>query len=375
MSGHSGFILSFIAFSAVLLAAPLLASNTRKSSAWVSAASVLAVLTFALITSNGVLAYLALAAATVIHAVPAWRKAPTGALYLLAAAAALAGAAFALAAGADNYAFGLSCLALALRAGLAPFHAGVAEMSMTQRELQLQQSSSLLILVLAHLYYIDHLPIAFEMAPVLVIWGALLTLVYALTALAQRELGGLLRSSTLMHAGMLYAAVGAGGRGHYGAALLVAVTVVFALGGLAIAISALEARMGKISLLDSPAGRARAFPRLAAAFAFFAAAGVGMPGTAGFISDDVLLHALWEESPAGAIIVIFGTAILAVATLSILAKAFFGPPIHVNTPDLLLPERSTVVVLVLLLLGLGLAPQLLIGVAELVLGNAVEPLP
>jgi NADH-quinone oxidoreductase subunit M len=369
MSGHPGFIFSFIAFSAVLLSAPLLASGTRERSPWLTAACMLAVLTFAMMTSNGVLAYLALALVTVMHAGSAWRGAPTGALYLLTAAVALVATALALASGADAYAFGLSCLALALRAGLAPFHAGVAEMCMKQREQQLQQSSSLLILVLAHLYYIDHLPIAFEMAPVLVIWGALLTLVYALTALAQRELGGLLRSSTLMHAGMLYAAVGAGGRGHYGAALLVAVTVVFALGGLAITMSALETRMGKISLHGSPAGRARAFPRLAAAFAFFAAAGVGMPGTAGFISDDVLLHALWEESPAGAIIVIFGSAILAVATLSILSKAFFGPPLHVTTPDLLLQERGTVVVLALLLLGLGLAPQLLIGVAELVLGN------
>ncbi len=371
MSGHAGFILSFIAFSAVLLAAPLLAAGLRTRSNWISAACMLGVLTFALITSNGVLAYLALALVTAIHAASAWHKAPTGALYLLAAAATLVATALALAFASDTLAFGLSCVALALRAGLAPFHAGVAEMCMKQRELLLQQSSSLLILVLAHLYYIDHLPIAYEMAPMLVIWGALLTLVYALTALVQRELGGLLRSSTLMHAGMLYAAVGAGARGHYGAALLVAVSVVFALGGLALTISALEARVGKISLTGPGVGRARAFPRLAAAFAFFGGASVGMPGTAGFISDDVLLHALWEESPAGAIIIIFGSAILAVATLSILAKAFFGPPMRVHTPDLSLQERSIVVLLVVLLLGLGLAPQLLVGVAELVLGNTI----
>ncbi|MES2624799.1 MAG: proton-conducting transporter membrane subunit [Pseudomonadota bacterium] len=371
MTGHTGFILSFVAFAAVLLGAPLLATNTRERSAWISAVCVLGILTFALITSSGVFAYLALALVTAMHAASAWHRAPTGALYLVAASVTLIAAAAAIAFDSDNLAFGLSCVALALRAGLAPFHAGVAEMCMKQRELQLQQSSSLLILVLAHLYYIDHLPIAYEMAPFLVIWGAVLTLLYALTALAQRELGGLLRSSTLMHAGMLYAAVGAGARGHYGAALLVTVTLVFALGGLSLTISALEARLGKISLLGPAVGRARAFPRLAAAFAFFGAAGVGMPGTAGFIADDVLLHALWEESPAGAVIIIFGSAILAVATLSVLAKTFFGPALRVHTPDLLMQERSVVVALVLLLLGLGLVPQLLVGVAELVLGNTI----
>ncbi len=370
MSGHAGFIFSFIAFAAVLLIAPLLAAGVRQRSAWIAAVCMLAVLVFALTTSSGMVAYLAIALVTAMHAASAWHKAPTGALYLVAAAVTLVGAAVAIALDADAPAFGLSCLALALRAGLAPFHAGVAEMCMRQRELQLQQSSSLLILVLAHLYYIDHLPIAYEMAPLLVIWGALLTLVYALTALAQRELSGMLRSSTHMHAGMLFAAVGAGGRGHYGAALLVSVTVVFALGGLALTISALEARVGAVNLTGPSSGRARAFPKLAAAFAFFAGAGVGMPGTAGFISDDVLMHALWEESPAGAIIIIFGSAILAVASLGILAKAFFGPPLRAHAPDLQLQERGILVVLVLLLLGLGLMPQLLVGVAEVVLGNS-----
>ena len=47
-----------------------------------------------------------------------------------------------------------------------------------------------------------------------------------------------------------------------------------------------------------PGGRAGAFPRLAAAFALFGGAGVGLPGTAGFVADDLLLHTLWMDSPA-----------------------------------------------------------------------------
>jgi NADH-quinone oxidoreductase subunit M len=368
MSGPAVFTSFIAALAAILLAAPLVMSGRKQPGAWLGAAAMLAVLMVPLFGANGPAAYLALTAVTIGHAAQAWDTARTSALSLGLAAALLAATAGALAQGAETAAFALSCGALALRAGLPPLHPGVAELCMNNRGLQVQQNASLLILVITHLYFIDHFAIAHELAPVLVIYGTLLALAFALTALAQRELGGLFRASTLMHAGMLFAAVGAGGRGHFGAALLVAVTIVLALSGLALSLHALETRVGKVMLAGPAVGRARAFPRLAAAFAFFAAAGVGLPGTAGFIADDLLLHALWEESPAGAIIIIFASAILAIASLSMLAKGFFGTPLRAIPPDLRGHERGVVVLLVVLLLGLGLFPQLLVGVAEQVLG-------
>lgn len=369
MTGPAVFTLFIAVLAAILLAAPLVMSGRREPMAWLSAALMLGILLVPLLRENGVSAYLALTAVTGVHAAQAWHKGRTGALFLAAAALLLAATAGALATGSENAAFILSCAALALRAGLPPFHPGVAELCMQNRDLQVQQNASLLILVVAHLYFIDHFKIAHDLAPTLVIYGTVLALVYAVTALAQRELGGLFRTSTLMHAGMLFAAVGAGGRGHFGAALLVTVTIVLALSGLALSQSAMEARVGKVALSGPAVGRARAFPRLAGAFAFFAAAGVGLPGTAGFIADDLLLHALWEESPAGAIIIIFASAILAIASLGILAKGFFGPPLRAIPPDLRAHERGVVVLLIVLLIGLGLFPQLLVGAAEMVLGT------
>ena len=368
MSGPALFTLFIAALAAILLCAPLVMRGERRAGAWLLAAALLALLLVPLLGANGTVAYLALMAATLVHAVQAWNVARTAAVSLGLAAVLLAATAAALAQGAESAAFMLAGTALALRAGLPPFHPGVAELCMQNRGLQVQQNASLLILVIAHLYFIDHFPIAYDLAPALVIYGTVLALVYALTALAQRELGGLFRASTLMHAGMLVAAVGAGGRGHYGAALLVAVTIVLALSGLALIQNALEARVGRVVLSGAAVGRARAFPRLAAAFAFFAAAGVGLPGTAGFIADDLLLHALWEESPAGAIIIIFASAILAIASLAMLAKGFFGTPLRAIPPDLAGRERGVVVVLVILLMALGLFPQLLVGAADLVLG-------
>jgi NADH:ubiquinone oxidoreductase subunit 4 (subunit M) len=370
MMNSPAFFTFFIALlAALLLGAPLVLGGRTQARGWLRAAALFALLLVPLFGANGTAAYLALAGATALHALQAWRVARTAALSQVLAALLLIGTAGALSQGAETLSFVLACAALALRAGLPPFHPGVAELCINDRYLQVQHNASLLILVIAHLYFIDHFAIAHTLAPVLVIYGTVLALLYALMALAQRDLAGLFRTSTLMHAGMLVAAVGAGGRGHYGAALLVAVTIVLALSGLALMQSSLEARVGKVMLLGPAQGRARAFPKLAAAFAFFAAAGVGLPGTAGFIADDLLLHALWEESPTGAIIIIFASAILAIASLAMLAKGFFGPPLRSVAPDLATSERSIVIVFAVLLLALGLYPQFLVGAAELVLGG------
>jgi hypothetical protein len=139
--------------------------------------------------------------------------------------------------------------------------------------------------------------------------GAGSTLLFALIALVQRTLHGLLRASMLMHGGMLFAAVGAAGRGHHAAAMLVAITLGLALSGFGIMLASFEARVGPLTQL-APGGRARAFPRLAAAVAIFGGAAVGLPGTAGFVADDLLLHALWQESAASAVITIVASALL-----------------------------------------------------------------
>ncbi|MGV3590415.1 MAG: proton-conducting transporter membrane subunit [Gammaproteobacteria bacterium] len=368
MNSPAFFTFFIAAVAAILLAAPLVLGGREQPRGWLRAAALLALLLVPLFGASGAAAYMALAAATALHAFQAWHVARTATLSLGIASVTLLGTAGALAQGAETAAFVFGCASLALRAGLPPLHPGVAELCTNDRYLQVQHNASLLILVIAHLYFIDHFTIAYALAPALVIYGTVLALLYALIALAQRDLAGLFRTSTLMHAGMLMAAVGAGGRGHFGAALLVAVTIVLALSGLALMQSALEARVGRVLLYGTPQGRARAFPKLAAAFAFFAAAGVGLPGTAGFIADDLLLHALWEESPAGAIVIIFASAILAIASLTMLAKGFFGPPVRAVAPDLAASERSVVILLALLLLALGLYPQFLVGAAELVLG-------
>ncbi len=181
--------------------------------------------------------------------------------------------------------------------------------------------------------------------------------------LAQRDLRGFYRGTTVAHGGILLAALGTAPLGNFAAALLVAVTIGLALGGLGMMITALEARVGDVAY-RGPGGRAGAFPRLAAAFALFGGAGVGLPGTAGFVADDLLLHTLWLESPTSAVLVILTAAVLAVATLIVFSKVFLGRTVPSLAPDLYRRERIAAAVLLSLLISLGLAPGLLLGPAD-----------
>jgi NADH-quinone oxidoreductase subunit M len=89
-----------------------------------------------------------------------------------------------------------------------------------------------------------------------------------------------------------------------------------------------------------------------------------MPGTTGFIADDLLLHALWEESVPGTLTVILGSAVLAVATLATSSKVFLGRAVPSLAPDLGARERWAVVALVLVLVWLGVLPATLLEPAD-----------
>lgn len=352
----------------LIFAAPTVAVLHRP--AWWLLAGMGATMTAALALGDPVAAYLAAAGGAVLHAVHAWRWSRTGAITLAVAAAVTAGAAWALAAGRAADAFLLSTIAIALRTGLPPLHGGVASLCERAPAVQTQQMSSAIALVFLHLRFVDHAPAVAAFAPWLVGYGALACLLAALMTTAQRDLRGFYRGTTTMHGGMLLAAIGAAAVGNFAAALLVAVTIGLALGGLGMAITALEERTGPV-VYAGPGGRAGAFPVLAVCFAFFGGAGVGLPGTAGFVADDLLLHTLWLELPAATIAVILASALVAVATLVAFARTFLGPATASRAPDLAVRERAVAVLLLAVLVGLGLVPGALLEPADLLLGTPV----
>jgi NADH-quinone oxidoreductase subunit M len=345
----------------VLLFAPSLASQ-RSTPAW-QLLALAAALAVALFASDGTVAYAAVTVGAIVHATAAWPRTRTAGLFLLASAVLCAGASAALANQGLTAAFVLSCLAVAIRAGVLPFHVGVAALCERAPVVQTQQLASTIALVFVHLRFVDHHAAAVELAPMIVRYGATACFAAALMTLVQRDLRGLYRGTTAMHGGMLLAGIGTASLGNFAAALLVAVAMGLALGGLGLVITSLEARVGPVNFAG-PGGLARTFPRLAAAFALFGGAGVGLPGTAGFVADDLLLHTLWMESPASTVIVILSSAMLAVATLLSFSRVFLCQTTPSLAPDMHARERFVMVMLLLGLVTLGFAPWALIGPAD-----------
>jgi NADH-quinone oxidoreductase subunit M len=348
-------------FCIVLLAAPVLAQPGRRP-LWP-----LVVLIFtqaiAFFSESGAIAYAAVAGSALVHAAGAWRLTRTGALMLFTSAGITAAAAVSIHLGHLTVALVLSCIAIAMRTGVMPLHVGVAQLCDRAPVIQTQQLASAIALVFIHLRFVDHHAAAMTLAPWLIRGGAIAAIVAALITLVQKDLRGFYRGTTAMHGGMVLAAIGTASYGSFAAALLVMVTMGLALGGIGIMTNALESRVGAVSF-SGPGGRVVAFPVLAAAFALFGGAGVGLPGMAGFVADDLLLHNLWMESPASTVAIILASAFLAVATLTGYSKTFLGRGVPSVAPDLLTRERLVAATLLVLLLVLGFMPGVLLTPAD-----------
>jgi len=345
----------------LLLIAPVVASP-RRTRLW-RVGALVATLALALFTADGRVAYAAVAIGAVLHAFSAAPRSVTGAAVLTVSAALSLAAAAAIGQGTLTAAFVISCLAIALRSGLLPLHVGAASMCERVPLVQTEQLSSMIALVFVHLRFVDHHEGAAALGPWLVTYGAGAAIAAALLTIVQRDLRGFYRGTTSMHAGMLLAALGTASLGNFGAALLVAVSMGLALGGLGMMITSLEERVGPVGFAG-PGGRGVTFPRLAVLFAFFGGAGVGMPGTSSFVADDLLLHTLWMASPIATITVILSSALVAVATLVTLSKVFLGRATPSLAPDLGIRERLVAVALVVLLVTLGVVPGVLLYPAD-----------
>jgi NADH-quinone oxidoreductase subunit M len=346
------------ATAAAMTAAPTL--SARKRGRWPRVLA-LSLITVAMAAAPDARTGFALAAvAAVLHAIGARATSRLGGISMLLAAGASAVAAVGAALGHAELMFIASITAICIRAGVVPLHVGAADLCDRAPDEQVRQLASLLPLVLVHVRFAADVPLAGDAAQVLFVLGAMGALLPALAALAQRDLKGLYRMTTVMHGGYLLCAVTAAGRGHHAAAVFSVLTLLLAVGGLGMVVAALEARCGSVSL-ETRGGRVDAFPHLACAFAVLGAAGVGLPATAGFVADDLLLHAAWEESVVATAALIVASVALAVATLRGYARVFLGPPVHSVAPDLLLRERVVIVGAIAVLLLLGVVPQLLIG--------------
>lgn len=134
--------------------------------------------------------------------------------------------------------------------------------------------------------------------------------------------------------------------------------VAFATTGLIGVYSALEARSAEVESPKGFLGYGAVTPRLAIFFAVCGLALVGLPGTLGFASEDLLFHGGLETHPLLGVALPLATALNAITVLRLFAILFMGRrPAHVPpVPDARPRERFALALPVVILVLGGIFP-------------------
>jgi NADH-quinone oxidoreductase subunit M len=140
-------------------------------------------------------------------------------------------------------------------------------------------------------------------------------------------------------------------------ALCVWLSVGLALTGFGLTMRCIEGRKGRLRL-DRYNGLYEAAPSLAGFFLLTGLASIGFPGTVGFVAVELLVEGAVQAAPVIGVLVVLAAALNGLAVMLAFFRIFTGAE-HTGTIDLRArpAERVAVLVLSLLILGGGLAPQ------------------
>ncbi|MEU4639276.1 NADH-quinone oxidoreductase subunit M [Micromonospora sp. NPDC023814] len=217
-------------------------------------------------------------------------------------------------------------------------------------------------------------------APVLGVLAVAAILVGSLVCLAQRELKRLIAYSSVGHMGFVLLGVATLTTTGIQAALIGNVAHGVITGLLFFLAGAVKDRT-HTGALDELSGLRETAPRLAGLFGFAAVASLGLPGLAGFWGEAFAVVAavevggpLWTTL---GVLAALGGALTAAYFLRLLRRVTHGrpsPAVGRLAPGLAGAELAAWAPLVLLALAVGLAPTLVLGVAEAPVDALVEVL-
>ena len=133
------------------------------------------------------------------------------------------------------------------------------------------------------------------------------------------------------------------------------IAVSIAATGFAMALGALEARRGRLNL-DHPVGSFERVPRLATAFLILGLTSVGLPGTFGFIAEDLLFGGGLIEHPFETSLMMMCTAINGITVIRCFFYLFKGNVSRHFELDVLPREFRIFSVAIALLILTGIWP-------------------
>jgi NADH-quinone oxidoreductase subunit M len=259
-----------------------------------------------------------------------------------------------------------------VRVGCFPLHLWIAPLSQSGLGAlsMISFSTPLGIFVLARVLLPVFPELCAQTFPYL-LYLSLLTAFYgAVVALGQHELQRALGFFWISQQGFLLAGLSSLTAEGTSGALLHSIETVVARTGLLLVGSAIAARAGTtdVRMLGGLVVRA---PRMATGFLLLSAAAIALPGTAGFVSEDLIVHGLLRAHGLAAAVLLISTALNGILLFRLFQRIFLGGPSpHSGAAqlrefkDFLPRERYVSIVLVGLLLAGGLLARPLLSVRQ-----------
>jgi NADH-quinone oxidoreductase subunit M len=186
----------------------------------------------------------------------------------------------------------------------------------------------------------------------------------SLVALVQRDMKRLVAFSSLAHMGMIVAGAMAANAQSVEGALVLSVSHGLTVTALFVLVGFLEQRRGT-RFIDSFGGLWKSIPVFGTCLLTVIMASVGLPGLSGFPGEFTLLVGLFQESAAAAALATVGIVLGAWYMLGLFRNAFAGPlqdPENRSLPDLRRREVVIIVPLLVLILVIGILPNLVFSV-------------
>ena len=188
---------------------------------------------------------------------------------------------------------------------------------------------------------------------------ALVTALYAaVRAIGESSARRILALLVLSQSACILAGLESGTREGIAGALVHCIVVAVATGGLFSVLRLMEVRFGRTFRTDEYLGLAQLSPRLAVVFGVCGLALVGLPGTLGFASEDLLIHGTLESHPQIGLLLPIATAMNAVSLFRLFSRIFLGRRRNdiSGIPDAIPRERWVLTAILVFVVAAGLAP-------------------
>ncbi|MCP3849331.1 MAG: NADH-quinone oxidoreductase subunit M [Gammaproteobacteria bacterium] len=196
----------------------------------------------------------------------------------------------------------------------------------------------------------------------------------AILAISQTNLRKMLAFSSVSHVGLVILGLASFTTQGLQGALFQLFNFTIVAGGIFILIGFLHHRTGSTEIV-SLGGIAKTMPLLASFFFIFGLAGLGIPGTNGFVAESLILVSTLQTHTGAGIAALVGMVLAAAYFLTIYQKAFLGPvknDVIATAMDLRTRELLISLAFCILIIIFGIFPNMILDITQGAGGNWIK---